>query len=274
MDPGRGDVISIMQRHVESADAAVGMHAEPPCMHCHLAPECLPARLAPRDIAHLGRAVHSIPTLERHQVLYADGETAGLVFIVRSGCIRTSMREASGDDQVMEFHLPGEAVGFAPWVDGTHDTRAIALERSNVCSVRRDDLRTLAVKFPALQAQVDTLFERAMAARDRHLLMLGRRNATQRIALFLHTWGQRRRATGFSGVELHLPMGRNDLADYLGLVPETASRSLSRLQQGGIIRLHGRYRLTIADGEALASSAAFVPAADDGATTAAFAAGD
>jgi len=88
-------------------------------------------------------------------------------------------------------------------------------------------------------------------ARDRvHLGMLVRRQANERIALFLHGLIERYRQRGGADHDLTLPMSREDIASYLGLVLETVSRGFTRLQDDGVIEVHGR-KVRVADPVAL-----------------------
>ena len=47
-------------------------------------------------------------------------------------------------------------------------------------------------------------------------------------------------AAGGANASLMLPMGREDVGRYLGLALETVSRSLTRLQEDGLIEVSGR----------------------------------
>ncbi|MDY0022697.1 helix-turn-helix domain-containing protein, partial [Arenimonas caeni] len=62
----------------------------------------------------------------------------------------------------------------------------------------------------------------------------------ERVALFLHGLGERYRLLGLPGDVFTLPMSREDIASYLGLVIETVSRTLGKLQDEGIIAVRGR----------------------------------
>jgi len=83
-----------------------------------------------------------------------------------------------------------------------------------------------------------------------HMGMLVRRQANERIALFLHGLGERFRQIGQSSTQFKLPMSREDVARYLGLALETVSRGFTRLQEDGVIDVHGR-RVEIVDIEEL-----------------------
>jgi len=81
-----------------------------------------------------------------------------------------------------------------------------------------------------------------------HVLTLGRRSATERLASFLLDLTER--LGGAS--EFDLPMSRQDIADYLGLTIETVSRTLTQLQVQGFIQLHGCRHIRLARRAALA----------------------
>jgi CRP/FNR family nitrogen fixation transcriptional regulator len=69
-----------------------------------------------------------------------------------------------------------------------------------------------------------------------HMLLLGRKSALEKVAAFVLEMDKRLTAAGI----MSLPMNRRDIADYLGLTWETVSRSLSRLQEAGMLGFIGR----------------------------------
>jgi CRP/FNR family transcriptional regulator len=84
-----------------------------------------------------------------------------------------------------------------------------------------------------------------------HLQLLGRKQPRQRMALFLRSLSDRLQQLGQPAAQLSLPMSREELASYLGLAIETVSRTLSRMQDDGIIAVDGR-RLGLLDRSRLA----------------------
>ena len=69
-----------------------------------------------------------------------------------------------------------------------------------------------------------------------HMLLLGRKNAMERVASFLLEMDRRLANTGM----VALPMCRRDIGDYLGLTLETVSRALSILHDKGILGFLGQ----------------------------------
>ena len=72
-----------------------------------------------------------------------------------------------------------------------------------------------------------------------HMVLLGCKNAREKVATFL--LGIAARTPGF-GNRVELPMMRRDIADHLGLTIETVSRTIAELARDGVIGLPGRSR--------------------------------
>ena len=80
-----------------------------------------------------------------------------------------------------------------------------------------------------------------------HMLLLGRKNAEERVASFLLDMAGR--AAGAGTIEL--PMSRQDIADYLGLTIETVSRTFTHLESTAAIGLPTSRRVTLRNRTAL-----------------------
>ena len=77
--------------------------------------------------------------------------------------------------------------------------------------------------------------------RDQQLiLMLARKDADGRIAGLLVDLARRYYARGCSAHAFQLPMSRQDIACYLGLAVETVSRTLTRFQDSGLLKVNRR----------------------------------
>ena len=74
-----------------------------------------------------------------------------------------------------------------------------------------------------------------------HMLLLGRKNAMERVASFLLEMDRRLASAGM----VALPMCRRDIGDYLGLTLETVSRALSQLHNEGILGFSGARQIVL-----------------------------
>jgi CRP/FNR family transcriptional regulator len=94
-----------------------------------------------------------------------------------------------------------------------------------------------------------------LVSAQEHLTLLGQTSATERLTGFLLMLSRKAAKRGGHDNPVHLPMTREDIADYLGLAFETVSRGLTRLEEEDLIALESTRVVRIKDFEALESYA-------------------
>ena len=187
-------------------------------------------------------------TYDRNEEIYAQDDVVELLYRVERGVVRTSRLTADGRRQVGDFYYVGDLFGLEPGPD--HRFGAEALEDCEVLVVRRS-----AVRAAVGEAELDrAILEAQRVEMERlqdHVVMLGRKSARERVASFLMLLAQR-------GADDHadLAMGRQDMADYLGLTIETVSRMLTQLQGEEIVEFPSSRRFQIRKWTALEALAA------------------
>ena len=210
------------------------------CANCSLRQLCLPAGIGADDVERLDRVVKRRKPVARGEHLFRVGSGAARIYVAREGSFKTVACSADGEQQVIGFHLPGELIGLDALGHGEHRCDAIALENARVCEVPLEDLHRVAAQVPGLQRQLLRVIGRSMGRDQDHLEMMSRRQANDRVMLFLHSLSQRFETLGHDGSAFALPMTREDIGSYLGLVIETVSRSFTKLQDDGVIAVRGR----------------------------------
>ena len=210
------------------------------CAHCSLQRMCLPAGIGAQELQQLDEVVRQRRPVQRGERLYRIGDPLAAIYVARDGAFKTISISEEGEEQVIGFHLPGELVGLDALGAGTHRCEAVALAASNVCEVPFQELASIAAQLPSLQQQMLRIIGQSVDRDQDHLGMLLRRQASERIALFLHGLTERYHNIGQSRARFRLPMSREDIARYLGLALETVSRGFTRLQEDGVIDVTGR----------------------------------
>jgi len=185
----------------------------------------------------------------RNAEIFAEGEAAGYVYKVVSGVVRISKLLPDGRRQISAFHLPGDMFGFE--IDDLHHASAEAVVPVKVVAFKWQSLLSAG----ASTSMVRELLTRTMIGlrhTQDHLLLLGRKNALERLAAFLLEMSGRSGSTEV----LDLAMPRHDIADYLGLTLETVSRMFAELKEMGQIRLESARRVHLLDAAKLKAMAA------------------
>jgi CRP-like cAMP-binding protein len=195
-------------------------------------------------------------TYMAEESIYCDGDLAEHWYEVISGAVRACKLLPDGRRQVIEFHLPGDQFGFDD-LDGLHSVSAEAVAAHHTVLMRhnRRRLNSKAASDADLSNRVRDLVQRSLMQTRFHLMILGRLEALERVASFLlemdtRLFGQPGHdATG----SFTLPMDRKDVADHLGITPETLSRCMQTLRRSGTIAFPSQRQVTILDRKALIS---------------------
>jgi CRP-like cAMP-binding protein len=193
------------------------------------------------------KAIGTITHFKRNQLIFNEGDAASSAFKLVSGAVRLCKLLPDGRRQIAGFRLAGDFFGLD--CEGDYNLTAEAL--SEVVAVRyaRTHLARLEEDRRDVRHRLTALLRRELWAAQAHLIMLGRQTAQERVASFLLQLADRD-DTG-NGDAIFLPMGRQDIADYLGLTIETVCRAISDLKRRRIIAVPDRNAITLLNLDAL-----------------------
>ncbi len=182
---------------------------------------------------------------EHNSEIFGEGEPAEYFYRVVKGAVRTYKLLNDGRRQISAFHLTGDIFGLEAGTD--HRFTADAIADSTVLVIKRTTLMTLASRDNDISSCLWAQATGDLLRAQDHMLLLGRKNAHERVASFLLEMAER--SAGLQSVEL--PMSRQDIADYLGLTIETVSRTLTLLESEAAIELPTSRRILLRDPAAL-----------------------
>ncbi len=202
--------------------------------------------------AALGAHAVAIRT-RRGQHLALTVEGAEALFIVRAGTLTLNVTMPGASRQVAAVFFPGDVLcsGFAP---PQAEGALVPASAGEVLRIRWQTFADLMAKDASIASFYHRAVDRQMARRAIHAAALGRFDCQQKVATFLLELALR---TGTpspgGGVVFDMPLGRTDVADYLGLNADTLSRTMSRLKSAGVLNQTDRSRAVLRDFDALAA---------------------
>ena len=206
------------------------------CSTCMLNNLCLPMGMSAIDISRFEDVVQERLRIPKGESLFKAGDCAVAIFGIRVGSLKTQLEDAAGRVQVTGFLFPGEIAGLDGFLEGHQLSHAVALEDSEVCVARVEEIDRIAAHIPSLQQQLRRLTSTEMKRSHQ----LGVLRSEQRLAAFLVNMSQRLSILGYSSSEFILRMSREEIGNYLGLTLETVSRLFSRFARENLIRIHQR----------------------------------
>ncbi|MBL8318789.1 MAG: helix-turn-helix domain-containing protein [Burkholderiaceae bacterium] len=193
--------------------------------------------------------------IRRGTYLYRAGMPSTALFVVRFGCLKSSLPGDDGEELVLDFPMRGDLLGADALAGQPCATDVQALEDSEVLVLPIADFETACSRVPGLRNDLYRHFGSALRREREHLMRLGGMRAAQRLARFLLDLSQRFAANGYSPRAFNLRMSRAEIGSYLGLTLESVSRLFSRFQDDGLIKVHLR-EIELIDIAALRSAAA------------------
>jgi len=207
------------------------------CGHCDIQELCVSVGIEDQYTEKLNEIVKQSGAFDAGQIVYRRGDNFKSLYVIQSGIAKSETGNIDGRQQVTGFYFPGDLIGIESISTKKQPCDLIAVEKTRFCEIPFAELEKLCTELPELQHE---LFLR-MGQRIHHdeFTCLVNRGETveRRILLFLTEIFQKLGNSKYVSANcLSLPMTKADISSYLGLQPETFSRSLKQLQKKGYIK--------------------------------------
>lgn len=178
---------------------------------------------------------------ERNDIIYGAGDQSAHLYIVHQGRVKIYLLSESGKEQLIRILEPGDFMGeLSLFTESMFDHYAVAMEKTEICVLRRVDLQAFLLKYPTISIKILEEFGRRLDRTEKLISSLTSEDAEKRIAAYLLEL-----LDGQNDQTLTLPMAKKDLASYLGTTPETVSRKLAEFQEHGWIEQTGQRKIKI-----------------------------
>ncbi|MDX2266130.1 MAG: Crp/Fnr family transcriptional regulator [Hyphomicrobiales bacterium] len=194
---------------------------------------------------------------EPPDTILAEGAVSPHLYTILSGWVFRYKTLPDGGRQILNFGLPGDFLGLQSAMMEAMGHSVEALTRVTLCVFPREKLWTLYQSHPSLAFDVTWLASREERVMDEHLLAVGRRSASERVAFMLLALWQRARLVNL--VEdnvLRFPLTQQHLADALGLSVVHTNKVIRKLTERDLILWRGG-ALSVRDEAGLRSLASY-----------------
>ena len=169
------------------------------------------------------------------QALFQQGDPASALFVVTTGRLRLFRYTTEGKMVTFYVARAGESFAEVALFSDVYTDNAVAEVASRVAIYPKRLLLNALREHPNLAEDFMTLLVRKIHALKFRLELRDIRSAHQRVLQYLRHLAQ---SDSEISVDLDQPLG--EIADDLGLTPETLSRALARLEQEGEIARYQR----------------------------------
>jgi CRP-like cAMP-binding protein len=183
-------------------------------------------------------------TIPKGQIIYRRGTPGVWLYFCQDGIVKTYRDLPSGARRVTAFLFAHDMFGLAE--AGRFVNTAQAVTQVIAYRVAKDTLAAVLQQDAALEYHFLSKLTHELRSSQRRAMMLGRRDAAGRLAMFLIL--MRRNFPEPSATDIiRLPMSRADIAAFLGQSQEAISRAAAQLTKLGIVRFQGRHVAKVLD---------------------------
>lgn len=195
--------------------------------------------------------VKRVHIYEKNDTVFCEGNSCAGIYILCAGSIKLVQSSNTGKQQILTIVSPGELIEksllFHP---GRHSTTAQALEHCEVSFFYRDEfMEVLKLNNHLAINLIKTLSQEVENVQERTRQLLFK-SAKERLAETLLTLGRKHGTRHDRDIAIDLDLKREELAEMIGVEPETVVRLLALLRKEKLIRFDGR-KILITDEEKL-----------------------
>jgi CRP-like cAMP-binding protein len=155
---------------------------------------------------------------------------------VHTGRIKLTKLGENGRAQMIRLLGPGDIMGYRAVVaNEPYAASAVTVEDATVCTIPRATIEHLLESSPIFAIELLAKMAHELRLSEEQMMSLTQKSVKERIAQLLLFFHDSLASGGKKPRMLEVPLMRIDMAQMVGVSPETFSRALRRLAHLGII---------------------------------------
>jgi CRP-like cAMP-binding protein len=220
----------------------------------------LPAfsEMAPEELQRVLQRAR-VQKLEKGSALFEQGDHADRFFVLADGHLKVSQVTPDGHQVVVRYINAGEMFGcVAVTGQQAYPGTASAATDSTVVAWSAAEAAEIMEKHPKFGAHILRMMSGRVQEAHARMREMATERVERRVARALLRLAREAGKRTEAGVEIDMPLSRQDIAEMTGTTLFTVSRLLSAWEQDGLVDT-GRQRVTIRKAHALVKIAEDLP---------------
>ncbi|HEU5315445.1 MAG TPA: Crp/Fnr family transcriptional regulator [Chloroflexota bacterium] len=210
--------------------------------------------LPPGTLARVAQACRA-HQFSRGEYVFLQGDPARSLNLLASGRLKVVRETDDGKEVIVRLVEPGELFGAAGgWGEASYPASAVAQDDSVVLRLPAAELERLITSEPAFALAVVCELGARLREAEARVRELQTERVERRIARVLMRLASKTGRRTARGIEIGIPLTRQDLAELAGTTLSTASRTLSAWDQQHLVEA-GRARVLLLQPHALVALA-------------------
>jgi len=186
--------------------------------------------------------------------IFLEGMEASTLYLINEGKIKVFKYTKDGKEQILHILNEGDFLGeLNLFKKGEYSFNAEAIENTKLCTLTKDKMRQLILTRPEIGLKILEAVGDRLSSLETLAQNLATNDVESRIANLLINLKEKYGKEISEGVEINLPITREEMSNYTGVVRETISRKLKKFEEEGIIDIIGIKKIVIKNEEKLES---------------------
>jgi CRP/FNR family transcriptional regulator len=189
---------------------------------------------------------------DKDENIFLEGDKSDTLYIINEGKIKLFKITKSGKEQILHILSEGEFFGELNLIKaGEYHFNAKAVTPVRLCTLTNEDMKNIVLKRPEIGLKVLEVVGERLSKLETMVQTLATNDAEARLASLLIQLSEENGKRTSQGIEIKVPVSREDMSNLTGVARETISRKLKKLEDQGIIKIIGSRKIIILDEDEL-----------------------
>ncbi|TDX48360.1 Crp/Fnr family transcriptional regulator [Orenia marismortui] len=184
--------------------------------------------------------------------IFFEGLEGNTLYIINQGQIKLFKYTKDGKEQILHILSDGDFFGELNLLKGgEYHFNAEAITTAKLCTLTKDKMKSIVLEYPEIGLKIMEVLGERISNLETLAQNLATNEVEVRIANLLLDLEDKYGQETAKGVEMKVPITREDMSNYTGVARETISRKLKKFEEEGIIKLVGNKKIVIIDKDKL-----------------------
>ena len=175
---------------------------------------------------------------KKSQTIFSQGEIFNKLFIIHKGKVKVYKYTKEGKEQILYILAEGDFIGDMNLSKQSNfQFNAVALEHVVISTLSKEDFKKIVKNNTEIAFKIFEEMQDRLLDVERLIQTLSTKDVESRLASMLLGFIKSFSKETVKGIELKVPLNREDMANFVGITRETMSRKLALLQEADIIEL-------------------------------------
>jgi CRP/FNR family transcriptional regulator len=189
--------------------------------------------------------IASVVRFAKGESIYRADQPVDAIYNIISGVVKAFSTEVDGSEHIHAFLFADDLLGLSE--EGRYVNSAEAITPVTAYQLPAAKLQSHLRRDAGLQFHVICKLCQELRQAQRHAFLISKREALPKLAMFLQLLEDLQAGRGEPINEIHLPMDRTEIAEFVGMSLAAVSRGFKKLATRGVIELRNRQHVKVKD---------------------------